>query len=194
MVSYSVTFFYSKPHVKIVQMINIIRQHHAFMVDLFIWLSKHFLVELSMILTTKTISFILPGPQRRDRRVGPRRGRVHRAVRLRWDQRQPDGDADHDQRVQDRLGVARHRCDTLLPVRPPGQERQGRCAFVLLRRPEDTWLCFLVVSPLPFLLLFFLSSLYTLMFLLHRARFNVVVMIVRGFSYRFDFCSVFDFC
>lgn len=47
--------------------------------------------------------------------------------------------------------------------------------------------------PFTFFVVVFLSSLYTLMFLLHRARFNVVVLIVRGFSYRFDFCSVFDF-
>lgn len=65
-----------------------------------------------------------------DRGERARRGRVHRAERLRRDQRQPDGAADHDQRLQDRLGLPRHRRHPLLPVRPAGQERQGEPRWV----------------------------------------------------------------
>ncbi len=42
--------------------------------------------------------------QCRDRRISSWGGRVHRPVRLRRNQRQPDGAAHHDQRLQDRFG------------------------------------------------------------------------------------------
>lgn len=60
--------------------------------------------------------------QRRNRRIRPRRRCLHRTVRIRRDQRQPDGAADYDQCVQDRFRFPCDRCDTLLPVRPPGQK------------------------------------------------------------------------
>lgn len=64
--------------------------------------------------------------QCRNRRIRPRGRCLHRTVRIRRDQRQPDGTADHDQRVQDCVRFPSDRCDTLLPVRSPGQEGQGR--------------------------------------------------------------------
>lgn len=61
----------------------------------------------------------------------PWRRRLHRAERLRWDQRQPDGAADHDQRLQDCVLVPRHCGHTLLPLRQAGQERQGSKSALL---------------------------------------------------------------
>lgn len=63
--------------------------------------------------------------QRGDRRERPRRGRLHRAERLRGDQRQSDGASHHDQRLQDRLGLPCDRRHPVFPVRSAGQEGQG---------------------------------------------------------------------
>ena len=63
--------------------------------------------------------------QRRDRRVCPWRGRLHRPVRLRRGQRQPHGAAHHDQRLQDRLRREGQRRHPLFPLRKTGQEGQG---------------------------------------------------------------------
>lgn len=63
--------------------------------------------------------------QRGDRRERPRRGRLHRAERLRGDQRQSNGAPYHDQRLQDRLGLPCDRRHPLFPVRSAGQEGQG---------------------------------------------------------------------
>ncbi|KAK6325269.1 hypothetical protein J4Q44_G00046110 [Coregonus suidteri] len=67
---------------------------------------------------------------RGDRGERARRGRLHCAERLRRDQRQPDGAADHDQRVQDRLVVPRHRRHPLLPLRPAGQKGQESRSYL----------------------------------------------------------------
>lgn len=63
--------------------------------------------------------------QRGDRRKRSWRRCLHRAERLRRDQRQSDGAADHDQRLQNRLGLPGHRRHPLFPVRSAGQEGQG---------------------------------------------------------------------
>ena len=50
------------------------------------------------------------------RGVGARRGRVYCAVRLRGGERQPDGAAHHDQRLQDCLSREGDGCHTSLPI------------------------------------------------------------------------------
>ncbi len=50
------------------------------------------------------------------RGVCARRGRVHRAVRVRGGERQPHGAAHHDQRLQDCLRGEGHRCHSRLPI------------------------------------------------------------------------------
>jgi hypothetical protein len=50
------------------------------------------------------------------RGVGERRGRVHRAVRVRGGERQPHGAAHHDQRLQDCFRGEGHRCHSSLSI------------------------------------------------------------------------------
>ena len=63
--------------------------------------------------------------QRGDRRICSWRGRLHSSVGMWGSKRQSDGTVDHDQRVQDRVGRARHRCHSMFSIRKAGQERQG---------------------------------------------------------------------
>lgn len=115
--------------------------------------------------------------QRGDRGERPRRGRLHRAERLRGDQRQSDGAPHHDQRLQDRLGLPGDRRHPLLPVRSAGQEGQGGgerylsnyfCQHllpssmmreagdhVLQQPPVSAYLCFRLFPIPPPLLVFF---------------------------------------
>lgn len=84
---------------------------------------------LPRCVNTATVSAVClltsPSWQRGDRRERPRRRCLHRAERLRGDQRQSDGAAHHDQCLQDCLSLQGHCCHPLLSIRTPRQEGQG---------------------------------------------------------------------
>lgn len=81
--------------------------------------------------------------QCRDRRKRSRRRRVHSSEWLWHNQWPPDGNADHDSRLQNSLCLKSHRPHSAFPLRETGQERQGTTVAAILifpgPRQHFTW-------------------------------------------------------